>query len=341
MAFDGNGNFLRIMNWVQDAANGIKIKSDRHDSQDDDFANGLSNTITKDGQSQPTNDIPFNGHKLTDVADPTDDQDAATKKYVDSAKTFSTGIVITGADANGRVTFNSGTGLNGLSWTGADLGMFARLATIAPNPVTQNRMVINSKADGSGTDLWVFNEDGTTEALSLTIRSPSAALLIKPTTGNGHAWWYAADGVTTRMILYTASGAQGAGILQVGPNSYQFSQIAGGTFTFAGVTIGGNGNLSGSIWTAWGAGDAFSAISARIESRAQAWANAVAANCVQSTRMAGYAEYTPGPGGDGGFTASAYVVVMARRINGDAYSFGFRQPQVFYPSLGWVAAFPF
>lgn len=110
------------------------------------------------------------------------------------------------------------------------------------------------------------------------------------------------------------------------------------------ANLASNGNTSaasGSVWAAWGANDAFSATNARIEARGQAWGLSYANTCVQQSRMAGYGQYDPGPGGDGGFTASAYVMVMARRVNGDQYSFGFRQPQLWIPNVGWFAAFPF
>ena len=79
MPFDGSGNFNRVMNWVSDAAAGIKIVATRHDSEDDNLAAGLSNTLTKDGQSQPTANIPMNGKRLTNLGAPTAATDAATK----------------------------------------------------------------------------------------------------------------------------------------------------------------------------------------------------------------------------------------------------------------------
>lgn len=86
MPFDGSGNFTRLMNWVADAAASIKIRADRHDTEDDNFAAGLTNCITKDGQTQPTADIPMNGKKIVNLADPTAAQDVATKAYVDKIK---------------------------------------------------------------------------------------------------------------------------------------------------------------------------------------------------------------------------------------------------------------
>lgn len=84
MPFDGSGNFNRVMNWANDALANIKIRADRHDQEDDNFASGLSSVITKDGQTQPVADLPLNGHKLVNLGAPTLPTDAATKGYVDA-----------------------------------------------------------------------------------------------------------------------------------------------------------------------------------------------------------------------------------------------------------------
>src|SRR5579862_4031026 len=57
MAFDGNGNFVRLYNWQQDAANGIDITASRVDAEDSGFAAGLSNCVTRDGQGKPSADL--------------------------------------------------------------------------------------------------------------------------------------------------------------------------------------------------------------------------------------------------------------------------------------------
>lgn len=76
------------MNWVADATAGIKIKADRHDLEDNNLADGLSNCITKDGQTSIAANIPFNGKKITNLGEPTDPTDAAQKKQVDDLKTY-------------------------------------------------------------------------------------------------------------------------------------------------------------------------------------------------------------------------------------------------------------
>ena len=40
--------------------------------------------LRKDGQNSATNDINMNTHKLMNVAEPTNSQDAATKNYVEN-----------------------------------------------------------------------------------------------------------------------------------------------------------------------------------------------------------------------------------------------------------------
>jgi hypothetical protein len=59
MAFNGSGTFVRSFSWANDATNGILVRSDRMDSEDNGFASGLSNTICKDGQSTTTAVIKF------------------------------------------------------------------------------------------------------------------------------------------------------------------------------------------------------------------------------------------------------------------------------------------
>jgi hypothetical protein len=68
MAYNGTGTFNRAYNWVTDAGNGINIEAVRMDGEDDGFATGLSNAITKDGQTTITANIPFNSKKITGLA---------------------------------------------------------------------------------------------------------------------------------------------------------------------------------------------------------------------------------------------------------------------------------
>ena len=78
MGFDSSGKFTRdsgITGWQNDAAAKIKIRADLHDANDNDLAEGLSDTINRHGVSTITADIPWSGKKITQLApgvNPTD-----------------------------------------------------------------------------------------------------------------------------------------------------------------------------------------------------------------------------------------------------------------------------
>ncbi len=54
--------------WAGDAGSGVGIEAGRHDTQDNDFQNGINNCIAKDGQNTPTANLSMGGYKHTNVA---------------------------------------------------------------------------------------------------------------------------------------------------------------------------------------------------------------------------------------------------------------------------------
>lgn len=81
MAYNGSGVYNLVMDWVADAAAGIKIRADRHMTQDTDFKNALSNVVCRDGQSTITADIPWNAKRITNLGDPVNAGDALNKQW--------------------------------------------------------------------------------------------------------------------------------------------------------------------------------------------------------------------------------------------------------------------
>jgi hypothetical protein len=71
MPFNGSGTFTRSYSWQQDAAANVNITDSRMDGEFDNFATGLSNCLTKDGQSTPSANLPMGNLKHTGVADGT------------------------------------------------------------------------------------------------------------------------------------------------------------------------------------------------------------------------------------------------------------------------------
>ena len=65
MPFNGAGLFTRIYQWVNDAALGLNVDATRTDTDSNDIAAGLSNCVTRDGQSPFLANIPAGGFKIT------------------------------------------------------------------------------------------------------------------------------------------------------------------------------------------------------------------------------------------------------------------------------------
>ena len=71
--------------WAGDAGLGIGIEAGRHDTQDNDFANGINNALTKDGQNTPTANLPMGGYKHTNCNAATANNEYATLGQLNSS----------------------------------------------------------------------------------------------------------------------------------------------------------------------------------------------------------------------------------------------------------------
>lgn len=71
--------------WVDDRDASTAILATRHDTHDQDLGDGINACLKKDGTNAASANLDIGSNKLTNVADPTNAQDAATKNYVDSA----------------------------------------------------------------------------------------------------------------------------------------------------------------------------------------------------------------------------------------------------------------
>jgi hypothetical protein len=85
MTYDARGNFVRVHNWEQDRLNNIEIASDRHDEEDDNFAEGLSKCLLRDGRAAMTGNLDLNNYRIKNVATGTANGDAVNKGQMDTA----------------------------------------------------------------------------------------------------------------------------------------------------------------------------------------------------------------------------------------------------------------
>lgn len=87
MPFDAQGNFIRVMNWQDDAANDISILASRHDAEDDNFAAGFNDTVCRDGRAAMTGNLKMGSNKITGLADGTNSADGVNKGQLDALNT--------------------------------------------------------------------------------------------------------------------------------------------------------------------------------------------------------------------------------------------------------------
>ena len=95
MSFNGNGTF-NINSTGQPVVTGTVISSTAFNALTADLATGLSTSITKDGQTTPTNNIPMGTFRITGLGAGVAGTDAATVSQVQSA----TGTFLTASGTN-------------------------------------------------------------------------------------------------------------------------------------------------------------------------------------------------------------------------------------------------
>ena len=92
MAFDGSGTFDRLYNWVADRDAAVPITASRMDGEMDGMATGLSNCITKDGQTTVTANLPMATFKHTGVGNASArDQYLAAGQFQDGTAKYAVG----------------------------------------------------------------------------------------------------------------------------------------------------------------------------------------------------------------------------------------------------------
>jgi hypothetical protein len=95
MSFNGSGTFV-INSTGQPVVTGTVISSTAFNALTADLATGLSTTITKNGQTTPTANLPMGGFKFTGMGDGTAGTDSATVSQIQSA--YGTFLTVSGTN---------------------------------------------------------------------------------------------------------------------------------------------------------------------------------------------------------------------------------------------------
>lgn len=115
MPFDSQGNFSRLHNWEDDRLNNIEIVSDRHDEEDDNFAEGLSQCMLRDGRGTMNGDLDMGNFQVKNIADASLDDDAVNLGQVRGMLENINGVAhLSGAETfTGNKTFTGTVGCSG------------------------------------------------------------------------------------------------------------------------------------------------------------------------------------------------------------------------------------
>ena len=90
MPFNSEGIFKRLHNWEDDRINDIDIVSDRHDEEDDNFAEGLSQCFLRNGLSKMTGNFDAGLFKICNLSNGQSSLDAVNKSQLDSVNSTQT-----------------------------------------------------------------------------------------------------------------------------------------------------------------------------------------------------------------------------------------------------------
>ncbi len=85
MPFDSEGKFSRLHNWEDDRINDIDIVTDHHDEEDDNLADGLSQTLLRDGRVPLKGNLDAGNFLIKNLAAAISGNDAVNKAQLDTA----------------------------------------------------------------------------------------------------------------------------------------------------------------------------------------------------------------------------------------------------------------
>ena len=279
MSFNGNGLF-EINTTGQPAVFDAIIGEGNHNALMADLAAGLSNAICKDGQTTVTQNIPFNGKKITGLGDGVALTDAATVGNIRAIGLAANGIVgltsgqvLTAAEFGKALYYNAAPDISVTlpATDSAPIGSLMCFANLSTGKLTINRAGTSTiYAKGTTTASVVLNQGQTLVLVThggvngnwAQFAGPAKRTLVK--AANGYDWdeddfieqWGVDVRSTTAGVPYTitlpiAFPATMVGHLAVNgdtaANPNGIVGIDGGTTT----TLICRNNVTGSFRTNW------------------------------------------------------------------------------------------
>src|SRR6185437_3774788 len=287
LPWNGAGTFNRIYSWVADKAAGLDISSSRMDTDTDDIAsNGFGNCLTRDGQGQPTANLPMTGFRHTGVGNAVATTDYAAYGQVQSlVQAGQINWIVAGGTAD-AITATYSPAITSLSdgllcWFRATAANATTTPTFAPNGLTAHTITRNGGAAlgvgqiaGNLAEVVLrYNLANTRwellNPLAMVVKLNQIALFATPGTAT---YTPATNFAFAKVTVIAGGGAGGGAFATTGTTLSAGSgggggEMAFGVFTSAQVgasktvTVGAGGNSSsggnssfGSLLTAIGGG---------------------------------------------------------------------------------------